>query len=504
MRLTKTLKSFLLVGGLALAGLLTTALALAAVLNSPEKENISQSGTDAGYPAIAVTGANGQYVGIVWAERYSGGGAVQGPIYFKGTKDGRNLSIKTVVDNSTSQADQSWSPDVASDPISPTLMHVVWRNLQGSTERIYYAQCTIGSICSARQEIASGTGLKDPKISANASGAGLHVVWQSTTDNRIYYRGRNGSGTWISPIAISNSAPAEASHPAMAVSSASGSIRYVHVVWAADTNGDGTNDAIHYRRGTVGVDGVVGSWDLIKDTLPTKPFGTNNPDYPTVAAITGTVAFFWDAEDTTISDDDQYYALYLVSHDDGGSFSSAAMNIIDDHTSTFTQRLSDNDPGTGANDLTEHSERLQLRSTFQVTSTAGITGILHLVWHQTVYTNTPAEGDVYNHDVFYSSRKFGTSCPGGCIWSPATNETISDKFTPSSQWAYSMSPDIGVGQNGRIHVVYMEGKQNQEFRLENTIFDIIYQGTCEGTVPGQCGLKDNNPKVFLPIILKNS
>ena len=151
----KTRRSVVMVGLSGVLLLLMTGWALAAF--GSNQLNISKSRTDAGYPAIAVSG-NGQHVGMVWSDKYPGGDAAQGPIYFKSSSNGTTLNPtldqRITVDSAFSEDDQSLAPDIASDPNNPANMHLVWANLArpgGTGDQyytIYYAMCaTSGATC---------------------------------------------------------------------------------------------------------------------------------------------------------------------------------------------------------------------------------------------------------------------------------------------------------------------------------------------------------------------
>jgi hypothetical protein len=82
---------------------------------------------------------------------------------------------------------------------------------------------------------------------------------------------------------------------------------------------------------------------------------------------------------------------------------------------------------------------------------------------------------------------------GGSWEAPSNNANNKYRSRPSE--VYSISPAIGVGPAGRLHVIYMEGQDNFQPTLPATVFDIIYNGTSELKPP---------IKIFLPLILKNS
>jgi hypothetical protein len=530
MRLSKAFKSFLWISSLVVAVGLATTVVLAAVLGN-YLENISKTSFDAGYPAIAVTGANGQFVGIVWAKRYVGGTAARGPIFFKGSTDGVNLSGKTVVDNSDSQTNQSLTPDVASDPTNPTTMHVVWVNYQGPgsiDQRIYYSLCTIGSTCTARQQITLVNGFRtvsDPQVTANATpvtGVQAHAVWQfddvssGGTTRVIQYSCRNSAGNWSAPVNISNSA-FDAYRPALAVSNVGG-VNYLHVAWASDTDSPPVNpvvqNRIEYIRGTVGANCAV-TWDNVVNIKIFSPGpGVVDPDYPTVAAGQNVVAVLWDARLSGAGNDDRYYPQYTLSETNGGAFNPVS-DMLQDAGATSPVR-SDNNPSSSSNLLgSEHAKRLQLQATFQLTTTAPITGLLHVVWHQT----TSNASDHY-HDIWYAYNTIGSdACGPECGWSAPTNETAGKKFgsSPNAHY-YSMSPDMGVGPNGRLHLVYMEGADDVAYDLADSVFNIIYNGSSALVEPFPTGIPTpdpdpteptptpdpSKPTIRLPIILKGA
>ena len=106
--MSKTPRSVVMVSLLGVLLLVMTQWALAAF--GSNQLNISKSRTDAGYPAIAVSG-NGQHVGMVWSDKYPGGDAAQGPIYFKSSSNGTTLEQRITVDSAFSEDDQSLAPD---------------------------------------------------------------------------------------------------------------------------------------------------------------------------------------------------------------------------------------------------------------------------------------------------------------------------------------------------------------------------------------------------------
>lgn len=508
--MSRAKKLFVWVGPVLLLAV-TAAAALAGLGNN--LLNVSLSTTDAGYPAIAVS-ADGNNIGIVWAERYDGGGAAQGPIYFKGATDGANLGPNKVVDFANSTTDQSWSPDIAVDPTTGSNMHIVWKNLSGSSPQvhtIYYTLCpVVGDCSSGHEQVAQVSSSGDsaevlhPRLAVSAGG-GVQVVWHQTntdgTQKAVYYRGK-GSGGWDgSATAVSDTAGEYAWRPAVAVSR-SGATDYVHVVWAADTNKDGTNDVIRYRRGTIGAGGTVSSWAATQSMATVA--GTEDPDFPAVAAIEDTVVVLWDVKETDADSEDDYYGLYAYSTDNGGSF-SGAIDISQDTAGSYVARVSDSNGAGSGNDLdppagegSVHGKRLQIQATFQPGSGA-VTGYLHIVWHQT--NPSGGTGGVYKHDVFHNSRPFPDSqCGIDCWGTPNNNNKLGSN--PSALF-YSMSPDVAVDSSGQVYAVYMESKDDGEFEVttangSNTlkVIDIIYNGTK--------ALVDSSRKVYLPAIVKNA
>jgi hypothetical protein len=517
----------ILTTGLAVAGLLAGSYLTVLALGN-KLLNVSTSSTDAGHPAIAVD-PDGQKIGMVWAERYSGGGAAQGPIILKAALNGTNITVRQVVDNANNVDDQSTTPDIAVDSTNALTMHLVWKNLAGNKHTIFYIPCIVtGNCTTGHQEVASVTGssaaqVADPAVAVNPAGvtAGVHVVWQEINDANtqrvIKYRGKRAGDSSFSgaPAAftLSDSSTTYAFHPAIAVSKdQSGSNTYVHVAWAADTSNpkDGVNDVIQYRRGQVdNATGVVSSWDAIKP-LPVPVPTHLNPDYPAVTAGSGMVFVAWDVQKGNTASpgdgDDIYLAVYSVSNDNGSNFTVKFANAVDvgtDNSGSFdyTDRRSDENPFNNSNTLrsSDHARRLQLQATFVTTTTSGITGTLHVVWHQTDNFLDPT---TYKHDVNYSARRFtqndAIGCGGPCEWStPVANNKNNNPLDNSV--FYSMQPDIAVDRFGKTYVVYMESKNPDEYDIvlpgnDLKVVDIIFNGTQE--------LKDNTRNVYLPIIMK--
>lgn len=513
-------KSLLSVFWLTLTLLGATGLALAALSDTPL--NISYSDTDAGYPAIAVSD-NGQNIGIVWANRYTGGEAVQGPIYFKSASDGATLDQRITVDNSTSTSDQSWAPDIASDPNTPGHMHVVWANLTNSgsaviTYTIYYALCaTSEAACGSnanhtiiQQVNDSDQQVNDPKVTTTANGDDtiVHVVWQfidnEALEKSIYYSAQKADGTWTTPVAVSGDNE-YASHPAIAAST-EGGVTYLHIAWASNTDKSSTdNEEIRYCRRAVDSEGVgpTSSAGWCGDT-PTADFDAGNlsstadhPDYPAVAAVDNVVMVLWDELNGSVEGDgwpeeETYYAAYALSEDTGSSF--AAPDYIANLASTH---LSDHVTTTNAEDVrgSPHARRLQPRAV-ALSGTSDVTATIYAVWHETT------SGLPNRHDVWYSRYQLGCAeCPG---WvTPTGNETDGNKLGDDPDEAYySMSPDIAVSDEHDLFVVYMEGKEEGGYDVgDSFILDVILNSTVTITDATGDG-DDDDGSVYLPIILR--
>jgi len=526
--LKKRTRSLLVITLLILGPFVITQLALAAFGGNTTSVSLIQTGgLDAGYPAIALS-QNGQNLGVVYAQTRDGGGAIQGPIYFRGGNGNppATLSGRVLVDNSNSVDDQSLASAIAGDPQgSQTNMHIVWQNLfvinTNQINRILYTRCTTNPItCGNDDHVVEATipvtdlgdTLNDPAVTANASPsavAAVHVVWQhvdlSLATRRIWYSARNSSGSWTAKFNVSG-ANTRASRPAIAASRALNSTDYVHVVWVNDSDGDDLNEQVRYSRGTVGANGNVTSWTAPISIGP--PAGTtSHPDYPAVAALGDTVIILWDVyagPETNLDGpnepvDEQYFAVYSISTNNGSTFSTTARDIGDDSIidGEYDGHRSDNNTSSGSppfGESTEHASRLQIQA--ELAPTAGISGTLHVVWHQTT-----DDGASDHHDVWYIARPFaaGDNCGGDtCEWTTPFNETDNEKA--KNDFAYSASPDIAIDANSnpaKLYALYMEGDQEAEFDVDNVIYNVYYQGTVPITVAADGG-------TYLPIVLKNS
>ena len=389
--------------------------------------NISETSTDAGYPAVAV---NGNSIGIAWSEQYPGGTALQGPIYLQGTTNGLNLAPRQVVDDSFSVNNQSWAPDIAAD--STGRMHIVWKNLfQSTTHRLFYRPCNIGSNCltQTKETIVSKpdpTEVDLPRLALGRTRGGIHVVWQEkgTGEGSIMYAGRVTTNSWSTPFALASVTLDEdlpPAAPAIAVTT-DGVNDYVHVVWV---NNASAKD-IRYRRGTVpSTHNTVQSWGAVK-SWP-NPNSNLTKGYPAIAAAGSTVVVLWDVNTGATN---EYYALYDVSTDHGANWPGPVKEMLTDQTllANFTPIQS---KVNGVH--TRYTERLQIQAAFGPGS-----DVLHVVWHQ---SETNAELETVRH-VFYSShsgpwkrpaitgvisisslilirspRPLGWGRPAGCTWS---------------------------------------------------------------------------------------
>ena len=175
---------------------------------------------------------------------------------------------------------------------------------------------------------------------------------------------------------------------------------------------------------------------------------------------------------------------------------------------SYTDRRSDDLLGNATPfDQFVHGRRLQMQASFVPTSTAGITGTLHVVWHETTLDD-PNPG---YHDVFYASLNVG-NCGLPCgQWNDGrvgdSNETAGRKEVDPK--AYSIAPDIEVEPDGnKKYVVYMEGDEGSEFDVADVLYNIFFNSTENLTVTSNPSPTPDatdiasNPRVLLPIILK--
>jgi hypothetical protein len=507
-RIQRSLLSLIL---LVLALLVITSLALAAF--GSNHLNISKAVQDAGYPAIAVS-ENGLNIGFVWADRYSGGTATQGPIYFKAASDGQEINKRFTVDPAFSENDQSLTPDIAADPNTQTNMHVVWANLAkpGGTGTdqfytIYYTRCpTNGSACVDEATVQqvnqtdNNRAVFDPKVATSNNGGNtiVHVVWQfvdtATGKRVIYYSARKADSSWTTPAPVSVDTEF-ASHPAIATSPSG----HVHVAWASDTDkADDDNERIKYCRRPVDGDGVVTSWGScayqswsINDVAGTSD--GDHPDYPAVAAAGNTVMVLWDElKGSPWPVNELYYMGYRLSQDSGNSFTGTAHMYPGD-----LAHPSDHDPSDSTPDVqgSAHARRLQIKATAVTSTTAGVDAVIHAVWHETT------SGSPNRHDVQYDFFQDGIcgDCGSWPGWNP---ETYNNKFgsSPNAPY-YSMSPDI-ASANGELYGFYMEGKEDGGYDVNDAfVFDVIYNGTVALTDTTKTNPTDGG--TYLPIIMKN-
>lgn len=523
-------------------------LTLAAILNS-DPLNVSKTRSDSGYPAIAVS-PDGQHIGMVWSDRYpnpTGANPVQGPIYFKSAKDGATLDQRVTVDGAFSQNDQSWLPDIVTDPISPANMHVVWTNVSGGSlsdtfYTIYYARCaTINATCgnnNNHEQIRRTTFspfsepgsikqvVRNVRIAASSIGSEtyLHVVYEFQDERtiplqrRIIYQGKKGAGNWTDPQVVSLEGAGDfASHPAVAVTKDGSNNIFVHLVWASDNNigsPDDITDRIRYRRGRVdSTNGRILEWT---DPQLFNFSGATRLDYPAVVGVGSTVMILWDALKggpdwpSGVNNPETYFAIYTYADNvnvlpiaTAPSFSTPAHLFA-----SPTDHVSDNSPNDSNPDTwlqgSEHGRRLQPKVAGEAPLDGG--SKFYAVWHETT------TGSPYFHDVRLAEFWHGTSsCPGEAEcdeWFPATNannETNGLKLgdpTPVDEPYYSMSPDVAVA-NGQVYALYMEGKEQGAFDVAETLFDIIYKGTVTLT-----DTTTNNPTdlggIYMPIIMKNA
>ncbi len=482
---------------------------------SSDPLNVSQTLVDAGYPAIAVS-ADGQNIGLVWADRYNGGHAAEGPIFLKTVSNSTTIDARYTVDNSNSITDQSLTPDIAADPNPQTNMHVVWANKKTANYTIYYALCsTISDICSDTNHeiITTTTAAKtfDPRVATGYnSGTVVHAVWQWVENNptkksSIYYSARTSAeADWATNRQLVSIDTGDLdSQPAIAVSQATSGATYVHVVWASDTDADDVdNEQIVYRRGEV-VAGIVATWSAtqsfkLNDTIASG-LVADDPARPAITAIGDVVMIAWDEK--VASGDigsydvnkDKYYPGYAYSENVGASFDMEIIDRIDG--SPNKPLLSDPDGSSTAGFTGSHAPGLKLSVSAQLTSTADITAVISVVWHETTDTTTRY------HDIY--SHKFWVGDCGDCYtWGPGTNETGGKKLTGNHLY-YSMSPDVASTITD-TYSFYMEGKEDVEWQIDTpgtSVFDAIYKGTVVFTDTTTGNPSDGG--VYLPIVVKN-
>ena len=537
--MTKKQKTILFGGLLLLFLLVVVQLAWAALGQSIA--DISETRTDAGFPALAIS-PDRMKIGIVWAERWEEedkeGQAVQGPIFFRGAiiEGGPNDGLpdpKVEVDDSNKETDQSSQPDIASDPNSNNQMHVIWLNvsgpLGGQTEKIIYKQCTItpadcGDVNVATEifsETSNNTSLNAPAIATSAGATtGVHAVWRQSNilaqTEEILFSTRQAGGAWTAPVNISGAFNG-ADQPSIVAATGSDLKNYLHVVFVNDNNDvDILSDEIVYVRGEVVGSGVV-SWGapmIVPGPETTAGNPASVPDYPTVMASGDTVVIVWDVFAGTPAQfpnrtNEEYYAVYNVSGSNGGvgSFSIPALDIGTDEQEAgqYSARRSDNDEAVGIPAF--HSEsvqgrRLQLRATFVPTTTPTISGTLHVVWHET--TDEMGSPSAY-HDIFYTSHKIGNCGPPCTEWIAPVNETDNALMKKVfEQRSYSAAADIAFGANGALHGVYTESNEEGGFKLDQVIWNIVFSSSVPDLTitrnPTPTPLGD--PTVYLPMISK--
>jgi len=518
----RKLKRILLPLLIALGLIVTAQVVLAAVVWGTNHLNLSRASTNAAYPAVAVSN-DGQNIGFVWSQGIAGTTAARGPVYLKAANDGYTISVRTAVDFANSSTNQSLTPDVASDPQNGDYMYVVWKNIEDDDNTVFVKRCATTGGCSgevAIESVTAATGdVNYPRIATSKQSVGtvVHLAWQSivygTPDTKVikYASGYWNGTTWTwlqGPTTVSGSGR-WASHPAIAVSTdTSGNGTNVHVAWADDENEDTVNGFIGYRRQPLNLNGSPnGAWGTIQYHLANDPpfiYGAN-PDYPALAAFKGTVMLLWDEYwSNSLANESEYYLAYAVSADHGTSF---VTDVLRDSGSNPAIYLSDhqrNLPGTG---FTEESpaERLQVDAAAELTSTATITGLFHIVWHSNEDNTDPLQP---YHDIFYNRWCGGTTCGADSGWKyyDGSNETDGLKYNGPYQTQdapfYSMSADIAAASGNKVYVVYMEGDDtaDSEPSLDNTHFDVIYNGTVRLTDTTK--LSDGG--VYLPIIMKNA
>ncbi len=454
---------------------------------------------DAGYPAVAIS-YDGDRLGAVWAE----GASIQGKIYFRGAdvSDAAFVSGKKVVGTSALTG-KSLTPDIAADPNHVDLMHLVWKS-QASAQgedwsKINYITHTVStnltdSEIAVTEDVNNTETLNSPAIALSDNGVatGVHVVWQYNNINgvpateKIYYRGSGNGGRSFAAENIVSGPDTGVSRPAIAVSNG-----YAHVVWVNDTDGDNKNEQIRYARGQIGGGGTVTAWSAPQTLTTTET--SAHPDYPAIAAANDVVMVMWDAfaGDETAYDtepaDDQYYALYVLSDDNGSSFAA-------DSGSVTTALRSDNNPAQSGADYnlrnSEHVRRLQIQAAAEVTTTANIDVVVHALWHRTVFSSSN-----YLHDIFYGRYLVG-NCGEACgYWFTPVDET--DGYKVKSN-AYSASPDIAVA-NGVLHAAYMESDTEGGYDPADTLWNVYYNNSNPEEI-----VADENPKIFLPLIMKKN
>ena len=463
-----------------LAVLLLAALWTVSLANVPGAEApiITRSLED-GLPDIAAS-SGGDYLAVAWSR---GRDSTTGPAgYFNldiaSEAAGKWRMPVTVYPQSATASNMAREARIAFDPrpAFSTMLHMVWNQKTASGfSQILYANCNVvasaNCVATAIQTTAvvDGEGASQPDIAVDEAGL-VHVVW--VTGSSVKYSCSKDSGhTWGAPLFVRNALTV--TQPSVADA---GGI--VHIAWAEGSVSSSVFDTIAYRNGGHAPGDCPASLGG-----SSKAFGAGDAvaaKDPKVAAAGSTVYLVWDVKTSGVALGGNvitYYLAYNHSTDGGVNWDRDGSNPeyldIPSGTVTFTQR------SVFSNRLPynyDYGEWLHPHVTLQI---SGSKTLAHVVWQESTVDWDRNEG---TFNIFYTTYNGSSWAAPAAVTSGTPDEDI-----------YSVMPDIAVGQNGRLHIVYMKEKGTGAANPPPEDWDIYYFGLLEG--PPQGG-------VYLPVVLK--
>ncbi len=193
---------------------------------------LTNSGVGAGYPCVAVTGAN---VHVTFMD----GRDLNPEIYYKrSTDDGATWGSDMRLTNDNAY---SLYPSVA---VSSANVHAVWEDERDGNQEVYYKRSTDGGVSWGSDTRLTNAAAYSGDQTVAVSGTNVHVAWYDERDgnSELYYKRSTDNGaSWGADQRLTNNS-AWSQSPSIGVAGAN-----VHILW--DENRDG-NGEVYYKRST--------------------------------------------------------------------------------------------------------------------------------------------------------------------------------------------------------------------------------------------------------------
>ena len=354
------------------------------------------------------------------------------PTIFNGGNS-KGWSITEVI--STESTNWSWRPSLMVD--SGDVVHVTWMDYtdyggSGQDWDIFYKYKNGDDSWSAT-EVVSTESTEDswrPSLMVDTDGV-VHVTWFDLTDysgsgidNDIFYKYKNGGGSWSATEVVSTESTEDSYRPSLMVDTGG----VVHVAWfdLTDYSGSGQDWDIFYKYKN-----GDGSWSAT-EVVSTE--STEDSGYPSLMVDSDSVVHVTWQDHTEYGGSGGDWDIFYKYKNGGDSWSATeVVSTESGYLSEYPSLMVDTD------------------------------GVVHVAWKD----KTDYGGSGIDNDIFYKYKN------GGDSWS--ATEVVSTESTNHSWY-----PSLMVDTDGVVHVTWMDYTDYGGSGIDN---DIFYKYKSSGNQP---------------------